>query len=123
MSRTRARRRPSTIWSAGTSSSMIVDYPSGAGQIRAGKIRPLAVCSATRLASQPDVPTVQEALGLAGFEAYAWQGLVVPAGTPDPIVERLSACSPPRSPPPRSTPAWSEIGLEPLEAAPPRCRP
>ncbi len=71
--------------------AMVVDYPSGAGQLRAGAIRPLAVCSAARLGDLPDVPTVQEALGLAGFEAFAWQGLVVPRATPDPIVERLTA--------------------------------
>ena len=56
----------------------------GAGHLRAGNIRPLAVCSAARLASLPDVPTVQEALGLDGFEAYAWQGLVVPDGNAGP---------------------------------------
>ncbi|MFD4838511.1 Bug family tripartite tricarboxylate transporter substrate binding protein [Achromobacter sp. NPDC058515] len=49
--------------------------------IRAGKVRALAVASRERLASLPDVPTFDEA-GVAGFEAYAWQGLAAPAGTP-----------------------------------------
>ena len=70
--------------------SMVVDYPSGIGFLREGNIRPLAVCSAARLDGLPEVPTVREALGLQGFEAYAWQGLVVPKATPDAIVEQLS---------------------------------
>jgi tripartite-type tricarboxylate transporter receptor subunit TctC len=70
--------------------SMVVDYPAGVGFFRDGSIRPLAVCSAARLDSLPEVPTVQEALNLKGFEAFAWQGLVVPKATPDAVVERLS---------------------------------
>ena len=97
---------------------MIVDYPSGSGQIRAGKIRPLAVCSASRLPGLPDVPTVQEALGLADFEAYAWQGLVVPAATPDPEVERLSAVLAGAVADPKVSARMEEIGLEPLEGGP-----
>ena len=97
---------------------MIVDYPSAAGQLRAGKIRPLAVCSATRLASRPDVPTVREALGLEGFEAYAWQGLVVPSGTPDAVVDRLSATLAAALADPGVDARLREIGLEPLRGGP-----
>ena len=97
---------------------MVVDYPSGAGHLRAGSIRPLAVCSAARLAGLPDVPTVQEALGLPSFEAYAWQGLVVPKATPDPIVERLSAelAAALRQEPVLAR--MREVGLEPLTGGP-----
>lgn len=59
-------------------------------QIKAGKVRPLAVTSARRAPSLPDVPTMQEA-GLPGFEINSWFGLLVPAGTPAPIVARLNA--------------------------------
>jgi len=59
-------------------------------QIKAGKVKPLAVTSAKRAPSLPDVPTMQEA-GLAGFEINSWFGLLVPAGTPAPIVARLNA--------------------------------
>ena len=97
---------------------MIVDYPSAAGQLKAGKIRPLAVCSAARLPSQPDLPTVQEALGLAGYEAYAWQGLVVPAGTPDAVVDRLSASLAAAIADPAVDGRLREIGLEPLQGGP-----
>jgi tripartite-type tricarboxylate transporter receptor subunit TctC len=57
--------------------------------IKAGKLRGLAVTSARRSPSVPDLPTVAEA-GVAGFEAITWHGVVVPAATPAPLVERLS---------------------------------
>lgn len=59
------------------------------GFIRDGKLRALAVTSPQRLEALPDVPTVDETL-IPGFEMGAWQGVVVPAGTPPQIVERLN---------------------------------
>jgi tripartite-type tricarboxylate transporter receptor subunit TctC len=53
-----------------------------------GKVRPLAVSSATRLPTMPDIPTVSEA-GASGFNFVSWQMIVAPAATPKPIVERL----------------------------------
>ena len=58
--------------------------------IRSGKLRPIAVTSAQRATSLPDVPTMAEA-GLAGFEAVSWIGALVPVGTPKPIVDRIHA--------------------------------
>lgn len=58
--------------------------------IQSGRVRPLAVTSATRHPLLPDVPTVAEA-GVAGFEALSWQGLFAPAGTPKAIVDKLNA--------------------------------
>jgi tripartite-type tricarboxylate transporter receptor subunit TctC len=75
---------------AGTVEVAIIDYPTGAEVLRSGHVKPLAVTSAERMQALPGVPTVQEALGLRGFEAYAWQGLVVPARTPDAIAARLT---------------------------------
>jgi tripartite-type tricarboxylate transporter receptor subunit TctC len=98
--------------------SMVVDYPSGASHLKAGSIRPLAVFSAERLEGLPDVPTVQEALGLAGFEAAAWQGMVVPQATPDPVVERLSAELAAALREERVQARMREIGLEPLTGGP-----
>jgi len=59
--------------------------------IQSGKLRALAVTSAKRLASMPNVPTVAESgiPGLADFEVVSWQAIFVPAGTPAPIVARL----------------------------------
>ena len=102
----------------GTVEAMIVDNPSGASFMRAGSIRPLAVCSAARLDSLPEVPTVQEALGLKDFEASAWQGLVVPRATPDDIVQRLTAelATALGKEPVRER--MRQIGLEPLTGGP-----
>ena len=58
-------------------------------QVRAGRIRALAVSSAKRAASAPDIPTMMEA-GVPGLEAVSWFGLVAPAATPKPIVGMLS---------------------------------
>ncbi|MFQ1062437.1 tripartite tricarboxylate transporter substrate binding protein [Bordetella trematum] len=57
--------------------------------IQGKKIHPIAVTSAKRLDVLPDVPTLAEA-GLPGFESYNWQGIIAPAGTPKPIIERLN---------------------------------
>lgn len=59
-------------------------------QIKAGKVRALAVTSAKRSAQLPDVPTMQEA-GVAGFDVSSWQALYFPAGTPAAIVAKLNA--------------------------------
>ena len=58
-------------------------------QIRAGKLRALAVTSAQRFALLPELPTVAEA-GFPGFAALAWNGVLVAHGTPQPIVDRLN---------------------------------
>jgi tripartite-type tricarboxylate transporter receptor subunit TctC len=59
-------------------------------QIKAGKLRPLAVTTARRSAELPNVPTLAEA-GYPGFEMSTWYGLFVTGGTPKPIVDRLAA--------------------------------
>jgi tripartite-type tricarboxylate transporter receptor subunit TctC len=61
-----------------------------APDVKSGALRPLAVTSAKRSAHLPDVPTVAEQ-GFKGFEAYAWWGLLAPAGTPRPILDRMHA--------------------------------
>jgi tripartite-type tricarboxylate transporter receptor subunit TctC len=58
-------------------------------QIKAGKIKPLAVTGARRLPSLPDVPTLAES-GLTGYDFLAWMGIAAPARTPQEIVARLS---------------------------------
>ena len=58
-------------------------------QIRAGRLRALAVTTAQRFPLLPDLPTIAEA-GYPGFESLAWNGVLVPAGTPRPIVARLN---------------------------------
>jgi tripartite-type tricarboxylate transporter receptor subunit TctC len=58
-------------------------------QIKAGRLRALAVSSAKRIAALPDVPTFAEA-GYPGVEDYTWIGVFLPAGTPSPIVQKLN---------------------------------
>ena len=57
-------------------------------QVRAGKIRAIAVTGNRRFADLPDVPTVEES-GVNGYEVSAWTGLLAPAGTPSDVVRRL----------------------------------
>lgn len=60
------------------------------GQVKAGKLRALAYTGSHRLASLPEVPTFAEA-GLPDFDIKSWVGILAPAGTPKPIVDKLSA--------------------------------
>lgn len=70
---------------------MFADLGSGLPNIKAGKVRVLAVAVPERLAAVlPDVPTMGEA-GVDDFVAYAWQGLVGPAGLPKEVVDKVSA--------------------------------
>jgi tripartite-type tricarboxylate transporter receptor subunit TctC len=68
---------------------MFVDSASGKQYIADGKLRALAVASKKRLDILPNVPTLIES-GLPDFEAYAWQGLVAPKGTPEEVVNKLN---------------------------------
>jgi tripartite-type tricarboxylate transporter receptor subunit TctC len=68
---------------------MFDNLPSAMQLIKSGKLKALAVTSLTRSAALPDVPTVEEAAGLKGFEATSWFGLLAPAGTPPDIVNRV----------------------------------
>lgn len=75
---------------AGQVDMMFDSTSSAMGQIRSGKLRPLAVSSPTRSAEMPDVPTLAE-LGIQGADVSTWYGLYVTGGTPRPAVERLTA--------------------------------
>lgn len=63
--------------------------PSAVPHVRSGKLRALGVSTTARIKALPDVTTIAEA-GVAGFEAAGWNGIVVPAGTPAAIIERLN---------------------------------
>jgi len=64
-------------------------FSAGGELIQAGKLRPIAVTTAKRLAVLPDVPTVQEA-GVANYAYEPWFGLLAPAGTPAPVLDKIS---------------------------------
>ncbi len=77
---------------AGQVQAKLDNYTTSAAFIASGKLIPLAVTSAKRLKQLPDVPTVAES-GVPGFEGYLWMGIVVPATTPDAVVDRLAAAT------------------------------
>jgi tripartite-type tricarboxylate transporter receptor subunit TctC len=59
--------------------------------LASGKTRAIAISSLTRSPAFPDIPTVAESANLPGFQSVFWQAMVVPAGTPQPIVDKLQA--------------------------------
>ena len=73
----------------GEVSMMFANVADIGSQIKAGKVKALAVTTAERAGSLPDVPTMAEA-GLPGFEITSWFGLLAPAATPAPIIARLN---------------------------------
>ena len=75
---------------AGNVEVYLSSVPTMLGQIKQGKVRPLAVTSAKRVDDLPAVPTINES-GYKGFDAVTWFGLLAPAGTPKEVVERLNA--------------------------------
>lgn len=75
---------------AGDVQLTIVDTPPLAGQLQSDRLRALAVTSAKRAPSMPDVPTLAEA-GVPGYEMSLWIGMFAPAGTPRDVVAKLSA--------------------------------
>jgi len=68
--------------------AMFVSYGTGKEQIKAGKIRVLAVSSSQRSPALPDVPTISEA-GVPGYESGVWYALLAPRATPPDVVKRL----------------------------------
>jgi len=70
--------------------SMIFDnMPSVIQQVKSGRLKALAVTSAQRNSQLPEIPTIQE-VGVAGYEVWSWFGLLAPAATPKPIVDKLN---------------------------------
>ena len=76
---------------AGRVPAMISGIQGAIPQIKGGKVRGLAVTGKKRAGALPDLPTAAEALGLPDYEVLNWQGLLFPPGTPQAIVERISA--------------------------------
>lgn len=73
----------------GHSNASINSIPAFLPHIKSGKLRVLGTTATKRTAALPEVPTIAEA-GLAGYETTSWYGILAPAGTPAPIVDRLN---------------------------------
>jgi tripartite-type tricarboxylate transporter receptor subunit TctC len=75
---------------AGQVELLVVTPPSVSAHIRSGAVKALALASEARHPAFPDIPTTAEA-GLPGFILDGWFAMFVPAGTPQPIIDRLNA--------------------------------
>jgi tripartite-type tricarboxylate transporter receptor subunit TctC len=87
------------------------------GQIAAGKLRALATAAKKRASALSDVPTMAEA-GMPDFDASLWFGLLAPAGTPRPVVEKLAAAAQKAMHAPEAIETLRKQGYEPLFAGP-----
>ncbi|WP_300785255.1 tripartite tricarboxylate transporter substrate binding protein [Enhydrobacter sp.] len=87
------------------------------GNIEAGEVRALATTGLKRSVVLPDLPTVSEA-GVAGYEATIWLGLMAPAGTPKPIVDRLNQEIEKIIAQPAIRDAWAKQGAVPMAMTP-----
>jgi len=92
------------------------NLPSSVGHIKSGKIRALAVTSAERDGSLPDVPTVAETV--PGYEATAWFGIGMPKGTPKDIVEKVNAEVNRALADPKMRARLAELGGKPIAGTP-----
>ena len=90
---------------------------SASSYIRAGTVRPIAVTSAKRSPSFPEIPTAMES-GMPGFEVTSWYGLWVPAGTPRAIVQKLQAAVAKAFEDPEMKELWFRLGAEPGGSSP-----
>ena len=95
---------------AGEVAFSMVDAATGKPHFDTGKLRPLAVTSRERWKQFPNVPTVAEAVS-PGFEAFAWNAIVAPAGTPRDIVARMSAELKAAVSSPEASEAFARIGF------------
>lgn len=98
---------------AGNVDLLVSSVPSAMAQVKAGKLHPLAVTSAKRSSSLPEVPTVAES-GFAGFDMSTWYGLLMPAGTPAPIVTQMNGAVNQLLATPELQKAIQDQGAEPL---------
>jgi tripartite-type tricarboxylate transporter receptor subunit TctC len=102
---------------AGRTALMFTGMPSALANAKAGKLKVLAVTTAQRSAFAPDLPTMAEA-GVPGFELYAWFGLLAPAKTPEPVIERLSKAVSESVAYPAFRKILTAQGIEPLGGTP-----
>ncbi|NUZ06541.1 Bug family tripartite tricarboxylate transporter substrate binding protein [Piscinibacter koreensis] len=102
---------------AGQVPVMFVDLAAGSPMIKAGRLRVLAVASPRRITALPNVPTFAEQ-GIPNFEAWAWQGLAVPTGTPRDAIARLNAEFAKAVQDPAVRQKLVDAGVEPIASTP-----
>jgi tripartite-type tricarboxylate transporter receptor subunit TctC len=81
--------------------------------IREGKARAIAVSTKERMSALPEVPSVQES-GIGGYDVYAWQGMIVPAKTPEAAINRLDKALNTALSDPDVVKRFNDAGMQPL---------
>ena len=102
---------------AGRVQVMIDNMQSLLPQVRAGRLRALAVTPTTRVAAVPELPTIAEA-GVPGYDVTSWFGIVAPAGTPRAVIERLHAESVKALRAPELVARLQDLGATPVVTSP-----
>ena len=102
---------------AGRTQMEFLTIPGGLSHIRAGRLKAIVLASSKRFPLFPDVPTMTEA-GMKDFEIHNWYGLSAPAGTPAPIIERMSRALQQAIQDPALRLRFQEIGLVPMSNTP-----
>lgn len=102
---------------AGETQLMFPAMPAALQQARTGKLRALAVTSLKRVGAAPEIPTVAES-GVPGFDIGIWNGLMAPAGTPKPVLDRLHAELTKTLAVPEAQQSFANIGAEVLTSTP-----
>ena len=101
----------------GQISIMIPGAPIALPQVKAGKLRALGTTGAKRMAAAPDLPTISES-GLPGYEVSVWYGVLAPAGTPAPAINRLHGEISKIVQLQDIRDRWAALGAEPLHNTP-----
>ncbi|HYF07510.1 MAG TPA: tripartite tricarboxylate transporter substrate-binding protein [Acetobacteraceae bacterium] len=96
---------------SGDTQYMLASTPAAIGLVQAGRLRVLAVAGATRLAAHPNTPTLAEAAP-PGFDFAEWTGLWAPAGTPEPVLDRLAAAVAHAMARPEVQARFTELGVD-----------
>ncbi len=98
---------------AGQVQAKLDNYTTSQSFVAQHRLNALAFTSSKRQKQLPDVPTIAE-MGLPGFEGYLWMGIVVPAGTPQPIIDKLAAAAQRAVDLPETLARFDKDGVEPV---------
>jgi tripartite-type tricarboxylate transporter receptor subunit TctC len=102
---------------AGQVQAKLDNYTTAQSFVAQKKLNALAFTSAKRQKQLPDVPTIME-MGVKDYEGYLWMGLVAPAGTPQPIVDKLAAAARRAATAPETLARFDKDGVEPVGDTP-----
>lgn len=102
---------------AGRALATFVPASTVVGQIAAGKLRALATATHKRCRALPDVPTLEEQ-GMPDFDTSLWFGLLAPAGTPQPVIDKLADAAPKAMQTPKAQEALRKQAFEPFNGGP-----